>query len=95
VLDGGLVHYAGGGAHGARDGPVTLFGREVGVAAGRTVDWADLAVFAGGERVTGLSLFLGRDAGFGAKVVCPRHGFAVGDRLRVTLEPTDEPTLLG
>ncbi|MFD1512994.1 hypothetical protein [Halomarina rubra] len=95
VLDGGLVHYEGGGAHGATSGPVTLLGREVGVADGRTVRWNDLAVFADGERVTGLSLFLARDDGFGAKVVCPGHDFAVGDRIDVTLEPTDDPTVLG
>ena len=95
VLDGGLVHYEGGGAHGASDGPVTLLGREVGVAEGRDVAWADLAVFADGVRATGLSLFLARDAGFGAKVVCPGHEFVADDRIEVTLEPTDDPTVLG
>ncbi|MFC5971225.1 hypothetical protein ACFPYI_07760 [Halomarina salina] len=95
VLDGGLVHYPGGGAHGASDGPVTLFGQEVGVASGRDVIWNDLAVFANGERATGLSLFLARDAGFGAKVVCPDHAFAVGDDVEVTLDPTHDPTVLG
>jgi hypothetical protein len=95
VLDGGLVHYEGGGAHGSTGGPVTLLGREVGVAEDRTVAWNDLAVFANGERVTGLSLFLARDEGFGAKVICPDHAFAVGDEIRVTLEPTDDPTVLG
>ncbi|MWG34963.1 hypothetical protein [Halomarina oriensis] len=95
VLDGGLVHYDGGGVHGAADGPVTLLGREVGVAEDGTVAWNGLAVFVDDDRVTGLSLFLARDDGFGAKVVCPGHTLAVGDVVRVTLEPTDDPTVLG
>ncbi|WP_254536801.1 hypothetical protein [Halomarina litorea] len=94
VLDGGLVHYDGGGLHGGPDGLVSLFGERVGVAEDRTVTWDPLAVFANGERCTGLSLFCARDERFGAKVVAPGHGFAVGDEVRVTVEGTDDPTVL-
>ncbi len=94
VIDGGLVHYDGGGLLGGEDGPVSLLDRQVGVADGRTVTWDPLAVFANGERCTGLSLFCARDANFGAKVIAPGHGFAVGDEVRVTVEPTDDPTVL-
>ncbi|MFB6171264.1 MAG: hypothetical protein ABEJ23_01940 [Haloarculaceae archaeon] len=98
-LDGGLVHYGGGGALADDPGdgverPVSLLGRRVGTARGRTVEWADVAVLANGERVTGLSLACGRDA-LGAKLVCPDHDLAVGDRVAVAVEPTDDPVRLG
>jgi len=100
-LDGGLVHYAGGGAlvsgssaTGTDERPLSLLGTEVGVADGRDVTWADVAVRANGERTTGLSLFAAREQ-FGAKVVVPDHGFAVGDRVEVTVEPTADPVQLG
>jgi hypothetical protein len=100
-LDGGLVHYAGGGAYGDTGNGgarrLSLLGTHVGRVDGpdgRTVEWADVAVSANGERVTGLSLFAARE-GLGAKLVCPDHAFAVGDQLSVTVEPTDDPVRLG
>lgn len=86
-LDGGLVHYAGGGvlASGA-DGPVSLLDTDVGVVDGRSVTWGDVAVSANGVRATGLSLFASR-VDFGAKLVFHGgHGFAVGDEVSVCLE---------
>ncbi|WP_439028382.1 hypothetical protein [Haloarchaeobius sp. DT45] len=95
VLDGGLRHYDGGGLLGGSDGEVSLLGTPVGEAAGRTVHWHDVEVRANGEQVTGLSLFLAQDDGFGAKVVCPGHSFAVGESLSVELRATSEPIVLG
>lgn len=82
VLDGGCPHYAGGALPGA-DGPVSLRETRVGVAAGRDVAWDDIEVLANGRPVTGLSLFVTREADRGAKVVCPDHDFAPGDRVEV------------
>jgi hypothetical protein len=93
VLDGGLRHYDGGGHHGP-DGPVSLLGTTVGEARDGVVDWRDVAVFANGERVTGLSLFCARDGGFGAKLVCPDVDLAVGTEVAVGIEPTDDPIVL-
>jgi hypothetical protein len=112
VLDGGLVHYASGGALGdagenangrssaAAETPaagprsVSLLGERVGVASGRTVSWADVDVLADGRPITGLSLFAARDADFGAKLICPDHDFAVGDRVAVEIRPTGDPVRL-
>jgi len=89
-LDGGLVHYGGGGAFGGHEGQLSLLGCAVGVADGRDVAWNDVAVRANGQRATGLSLFASR-IGVGAKLVFHEgHGFAVGDAVRVTVEPTDD-----
>lgn len=87
VLDGGLPHYDGGGLLGGADGPVRLVGERIGVADGRNVTWDDVVVTANGDPVTGLSLFCARDAGFGAKVICPERSFAIGDRVRVGVRP--------
>ena len=99
ALDGGLVHYEGGGVHGAptadRRVGVSLLGRRVGRATGRDVTWDPIAVCADGERITGLSLFCARDAGFGAKLICPDREFEPGDSVTVDLRPTDDPTVLG
>jgi hypothetical protein len=104
VLDGGLVHYAGGGAlgadgtlgsRGAGSSALSLLGERVGVAAGRDVEWAALDVLANGDPITGLSLFCARDADFGAKLVCPDHDFSVGDRIGVSLRPSEDPVRLG
>jgi hypothetical protein len=96
VLDGGLVHYAGGGALGSeREKSVSLLGRQVGRASGRDVTWNGLDVLANGERITGLSLFCGRGADFGAKLVCPNHEFARGERVTVEFRPSDDPVRLG
>ncbi|QZY01045.1 hypothetical protein K6T25_07800 [Halobaculum rubrum] len=107
-LDGGLAHYSGGGvpnagADGAGDaagGSVSLLGAEVGTRDGRHVDWADVDVLANGERITGLSLFAARaDVRAGAKLVTrPEAGdptFAVGDEVRVSIVPSDDPVRLG
>jgi hypothetical protein len=95
VLDGGLVHYAGGGVFEAPAGPVSLLGTRVGTAAGRDLSWDAVAVEANGTEVTGLSLFLARDADFGAKLVCPEHDFSVGDPIEVRLRRTGDPVRLG
>jgi hypothetical protein len=94
-LDGGLAHYAGGGVLAPADGSVSLLGRPVGAVDGRDVAWHDVAVRANGRRATGLSLFASR-VPFGAKLVFHEgHDFAVGDRIRVTIEPTEGPIRLG
>ncbi|RXK47276.1 hypothetical protein [Halorientalis pallida] len=92
VLDGGLPHYDGGGVLGGESGPVTFLGQRVGTSDGRTVAWDEVAVRAAvtasepteAEGITGLSLFSDRES-LGVKLVCPDHGFAVGDELSVTL----------
>jgi hypothetical protein len=94
VLDGGLAHYTGGGLHGGPDGPVSLLGADLGTATTRTVTWDGFDVLANGERVTGLSLFIAADSP-GVKLICPNHGFSVGDRVRVEFQVTDEPIRLG
>jgi hypothetical protein len=85
VLDGGLPHYSGGGllGDGPRERPVSLAGSRVGAADGRTVRWDDVTVFANGEPITGLSLFLAKDGDFGAKLVCLDAEFAPGERITV------------
>jgi len=91
VLDGGLTHYDGGGLLGVdRESPVpvSLNGDRIGVATGRTVAWDDVAVVVDGEAITGLSLFLARDAGFGVKLICPDRTPAVGDRVSVRVRPS-------
>lgn len=89
VLDGGLPHYDGGGLIGGRrDGEVRLLDTAVGTAVGRDVAWDDVTVLANGEPVTGLSLFLARDAEFGAKLVTPDTDLEAGEDVAVTLERT-------
>ena len=96
-LDGGLAHYAGGGAFADVDAgrTVSLWGTRVGVASDRGIGWDSIDVTANGSRVTGLSLFAARDRDYGAKVVCPDHEFAVGDRVSVDVVPSDDPIRLG
>ena len=96
-LDGGLAHYAGGGAFEAlsEGAAVDLFGTRVGVAAGRGIAWEAVDVLANGDRVVGLSLFAARDAGHGAKIVCPDREFAVGDTVSIDVVPSDDPIRLG
>ncbi|WP_049983608.1 hypothetical protein [Halorubrum sp. BV1] len=97
-LDGGLTHYAGGGAFGEqslRDGTaLSLRGSRVGVARGRGIAWDDVAVVANGERATGLSLFAARD-GVGAKVVWRDPPVGVGDDVRIEIVSDDDPVRLG
>ena len=98
-LDGGLVHYAGGGALRPSSGGVSLLGTTVGRVDGRDIEWADVAVRVTDENgnevsATGLSLFASQIP-FGTKVVFHEgHGFSVGDRLTVAVEPTSEPVRL-
>ncbi|WP_123622526.1 hypothetical protein [Halorubrum sp. CSM-61] len=96
-LDGGLAHYAGGGAFDAlADGTaLSLWGTRVGVARGRGVAWEPVDVLANGERVVGLSLFAARDGGFGAKIVCPDGRFELGESVSLALVPSDDPIRLG
>jgi len=108
-LDGGLAHYAGGGAYGV-DGAdagrsLSLLGTPVGTAmlraggdetAPRTADvsWDGVEIRANGERATGLSLFASTEP-FGAKLVFHEgHDFTVGDELSVEISPA-EPIRLG
>jgi hypothetical protein len=87
VLDGGCPHYDGGGVLPGVDGPapVTVAGARAGVADGRDVTWDDVTLRANGEPITGLSLFVARDADLGAKLVAPGHDLAVGDRVTVSV----------
>ncbi|WP_276273547.1 hypothetical protein [Haloarcula litorea] len=93
VLDGGLPHYEWGGLLGGsgRDGggatgrPVTVAGRRVGTADGRTVAWGDVTVRANGDPVTGLALFCSRDDA-GVKVVGEAVDLAVGETVTVAIE---------
>ncbi|MFB6191719.1 MAG: hypothetical protein ABEI11_00175 [Haloarculaceae archaeon] len=104
-LDGGLVHYAGGGVLADGAGDLSLLGQPIGRADGRDVTWdpVDVLVDRAGEgggagdrtRATGLSLFASR-VPFGAKLVFHEgHDLAVGDRVTVTLRPSDDPIRLG
>ena len=99
-LDGGLVHYAGGGALSPATADLSLLGTPIGRADGRDVAWRDVAVSVerdDGRRVraTGLSLFASQ-VPFGAKVVFhDGHDLAVGDCLAVTLSATADPVRLG
>ena len=99
-LDGGVVHYAGGGALGISSEKVSLFGTTVGRVDGRDVEWTDVAVRVTDEDgneapATGLSLFASQ-VPFGVRLVFHEgHEFSVGDRLTVTVEPTSEPVRLG
>ena len=102
ALDGGLAHYTGGGLPGRavtpesdRSGAITFLGHHVGDATGRNVVWRDIDVLADGERITGISLFTALDPEFGAKLVCPDHGFAVGVEVSVTVRDSDDPIRLG
>ncbi|AZH24330.1 hypothetical protein [Haloplanus aerogenes] len=87
VLDGGCPHYDGGGILPAADGtaPVSVAGSRVGLADGRDVTWDDITLVANDRRIEGLSLFIARDADFGAKLVCPGHDFDPGDQVTVTV----------
>ncbi|WP_053948845.1 hypothetical protein [Halolamina sediminis] len=106
-LDGGLAHYSGGGAYGVDgrpEGSLSVLGSEVGAATprdggGADVVWGDVAVEVRGadrtERATGLSLFASL-GDFGAKIVFHEgHGFAVGDEVRVAVEPAESSIRLG
>ncbi|MFC7202959.1 hypothetical protein ACFQJC_05500 [Haloferax namakaokahaiae] len=96
VLDGGLAHYvAGGTLSSIPDGTeLSLFGTHVGTVTDGDVPWADIDVFANGERVTGLSLFASQIE-HGAKVVCPGHDFGVGDELELSIGTSEDPIRLG
>ncbi|WP_132058142.1 hypothetical protein [Halorussus amylolyticus] len=105
VLDGGLPHYDGGGVLGgdtlgeesndasetAAAAAVSLAGRQVGVAEGRTVAWDDVTVLANGTPITGISLCCSRRASFGAKLVCPDAEFTVGEEVEVRFEAQTPP----
>ncbi|WP_280588443.1 hypothetical protein [Halorubrum sp. Boch-26] len=96
-LDGGLTHYAGGGTFGrhGEDAEATLWDTRVGVADGRGLAWDPVDVLANGERTVGLSLFAARDAGYGAKVVCPDCEFEIGEPVSLDVVPSDDPIRLG
>jgi hypothetical protein len=96
-LDGGLVHYAGGGALRPYEGSVSLLGQRVGTAAGRNVTWDDVAVWVRGgsaRQATGLSLGASR-VDVGARLVFHEgHDLSVGETVRVEIEPTAEAVRL-
>ena len=91
LLDGGLPHYDGGGvltnaaSETAARAAVSLAGRTVGVAEGRTVTWDDVTVRANGTPITGVSLFCSTRPGFGVKLVCPEADFEVGEEIAVEI----------
>jgi hypothetical protein len=93
VLDGGLPHYAGGGALGdGPDGPLSLLGTTVGDRDGRRVAWREVELRA--EGAVGLSLVVARaDVARGVTVVAPGHARAVGDDLRLSVVPGERPRL--
>lgn len=94
-LEGGLVHYRGGGTFATAEGERSLLGTPIGTADGRGIEWADVAVFADDRRASGLSLFASR-VPFGAKLVFQEgHGFEVGDDIAVSIEPVADPIRLG
>ena len=102
VLDGGLTHYAAGGAlHGGPStdfperGAVSFLGCHVGNTGGRDVSWRDIDVVANGGRITGLSLFASLDSEFGAKLVCPDRAFEIGEHVEVSVRESDDPIRLG
>ncbi|ADJ16350.1 hypothetical protein [Halalkalicoccus jeotgali] len=86
AIDGGLPHYAGAGALAGASGPLSLLGERIGTATGRDLAWDPIEVRANGNPITGLSLFAGRET-LGAKLVCPGHDFAVGERIEVSIRP--------
>lgn len=100
-LDGGLTHYACGGllVESSRTGEtgttIRLLGTPVGTATGRHVTWSDVDVLADGDRITGLSLFAARDAGYGAKLIAREKSFSVGDRVSVAIRSSRDPIRLG
>lgn len=108
-LDGGLVHYGGGGVLSSSvvepdasfavepDGSTrthTLFGTRIGRSEGRHLRWSPIDVLANGEPITGLSLFCSQIE-WGAKLVTIERSFSVGDRIELSIEPTDDPIRLG
>jgi hypothetical protein len=94
-LDGGLVHYDGGGALASTDGDVSLLGTVIGTGRGRDVAWNDVAVYASDRRATGLSLFASRGA-LGTKVLFrDGHDIAIGDELEIAIEPASDRIRLG
>ena len=98
-LDGGLAHYTGGGRLAGFDGgSLSLLGTTVGHADGRTVEWNPIDVRANGRRITGLSLFASREAGFGVKLVSrspDQPSFELGESVQVSIHPSDDPIRLG
>ena len=99
ATDDSTTNAGGSAADGGNDVQLSLLDTPVGWALGRTVEWNDLAVFADGRRITGLSLFASREAGFGVKLVsrpaADQPSFELGEKVEVTIEPTDDPVRLG
>lgn len=94
VLDGGLVHYDGGGLHDGEPGPVGLLGERVGTArAGpersspALVEWNEVAVTADDRPIRGLACQLWRPGAGGVTLVQPRASLALGDRVTVDVTP--------
>ena len=101
LLDGGLAHSERGGlldggvpldergrvfdGKMAATGDVHLNGDRIGVAAGRSIDWADVTLLVDDEPIHGLSLFCARDAAFGAKLICPDRSFEIGETVTVSV----------
>ena len=102
-LDGGLAHYAGGGAFTSMGNgeTTTLWGTRIGVGAdadgeeSTRIEWDPIEVTANGDRIVGVSLFAARDVQYGAKLVCPDHEFDVGESVSVRVERSDDLIRLG
>lgn len=72
----------------------TLFGTPIGRSRDRHLRWHPIDVLANGKRITGLSLFASQ-VEWGAKLVTIDRSFAVGDRVALSIEPSDDPIVLG
>ena len=94
-LDGGLVHYSGGGTLESTVGNVSLLGTAIGTSDGRDLSWNDVAVYANGHRASGISLFASQGR-LGTKLLFHNgHDIAVGEVIDVEIEPTTDPIQLG
>ncbi|MGM0606034.1 MAG: hypothetical protein ACQETB_10255 [Halobacteriota archaeon] len=97
-LDGGLVHYDGGGVlvdfPDSEPRSISILGTDVGVAEGRDVTWNPIEVLANGTQITGLSLFADRTDQWGVKLVTIESAFEVGETVEVRIEPSDDPIRL-
>lgn len=94
-LDGGLIHYNGGGTLKPTVGDVSLLGTAIGTSDGRNLSWNNVAVYANGRRASGLSLFVSQGT-LGTKLLFhDGHDISVGETVDVMIEPTADPIRLG
>lgn len=94
-LDGGLVHYGGGGTLEPTAGGVSLLGTTIGASDGRDLSWNDVAIYANEHRASGISLFVSQGT-LGTKLLFhDGHDIAIGEAITVEIEPAVDPTRLG